>query len=524
MSALYECLPKHRKKGLIALRFARRAVSYDTLVERVDQMAAYLKANGVKRGDTVTVSLPNIPAAVYVFYALDKLGARQNILHPLTSPENLLLSMREEESRTAILLATAYGGKEALFEESGYRFFFANPVADASLLKSRLFYLRYKKPRGKDLLLLEGYRRVLPDTAPPEEELADGILLHSGGTTGVPKVIALSARAFTALGDKVPAITEGDIRGRGMLAVLPAFHGFGLGMGIHAPLQNGATVVLMMKFNADEALSRIEKRQVSLLIGVPLLYRKLMAAKRFAGADLSSLTHAFVGGDNVPPSLLFAFDLEMERRGVDCRLLEGYGLTETVTVCAVNTKSESRPLSVGRPLPGITLLTVDESLSPLPEGEVGEVLIGGDTQMTAYRRDPEATEGTLVSVGGRTYVRSGDLGLLQDGFLYLKGRKKRQFKISGMNIYPAEIERLSTDNDSVADASLEFFEEPTPHTVLFLIRKKDAPEGEEAISARLTALFEERLLKYARPQAIVFLDEFPKTAIGKTLHGGFSHP
>lgn len=524
MSALYECLQKYRQKGLCALRFKGHAVSYDTLIKRIDQMAAYLKKNGVKRGDTVTVSLPNVPATVYLFYALDKIGARQNILHPLTTPENLLLSMQEEESRTAILLATAYAGKEELFLSSGYRFFFANPMADVSLFKKHLFYLHYRKPRGENLLLLDGYRRVSPDEKPPEGELSDGVLLHSGGTTGTPKVISLSARAITALAEKVPSITEGDIRGRGMLAVLPTFHGFGLGMGIHAPLQNGATVVLMMKFNADEALSLIERGQVSLLIGVPLLYRKLMAAKRFKSADLSSLTHAFVGGDNVPPSLLTDFDGEMRRRGVDCRLLEGYGLTETVTVCTVNTKSESRPLSVGRPLPGIEIKIVDEALSLLPEGEIGEVLIGGDTQMLGYRRDPEATERTLITLGGRSFVRSGDLGLLKNGFLYLKGRKKRLFKISGMNIYPAEIERLATDNEAIADASLEFFEEPTPHTVLFLIKQKGSPKSNGEITGQLSSLFEEKLLKYARPQAIVFLDEFPKTAIGKTLHGGFPHP
>lgn len=524
MSALYECLQKYRQSTLIALRFFTRAISYPVFLEQIDRMAAYLKENGIKRGDTVTVSLPNIPSAVYLFYALDKIGARQNILHPLSTPENLLLSMKEEESETAVLLASAYSGKEALFQKSGCRFFFANPMADASFFKKHLFYLRYKRPRGENLFSLDSYRRAAPDKAPPAEELSDGILLHSGGTTGTPKVISLSGRAFTALGAKVPAITEGDIRGKGMLSVLPAFHGFGLGMGIHAPLQNGATVVLMMKFNAEEALSLIEKRQVSLLIGVPLLYRKLMQAERFKSADLSSLTNAFVGGDNVPPSLLTDFDEEMKKRHVDCRLLEGYGLTETVTVCTVNTKSKSRPLSVGRPLPGIDLKIVDEDLSPLPEGEVGEVLIGGDTLMTGYRRDAEATEKTLVFRGEEAYVRSGDLGFLKDGFLYLKGRKKRLYKISGMNIYPAEIERLATDNGAIADASLEFFGDPTPHTVLFLLKHPSAQKSEEELKKELFSLLEEKLLKYALPQAIVFLDEFPKTAIGKTLHGGFSHP
>ncbi len=525
MPTLYESLLPYRGRGLTALRFGRRSFTYDEMLHRVDRVAAYLSSHGIKQGDVVTVSLPNIPQAVFLFYALDKLGARQNLLHPQTTPENLLSSMESVGSRTAVLLATAYGEKASLFR-GDKQFFFVNPLGESRDPRRRLFYLQYKKPRGENLYLLDDYRRCPADTEPPRGEADEGsILLHSGGTTGTPKVISLSSSALAALAAKVPAIIGGSIEGGGMLAVLPTFHGFGLGMGIHAPLQNGATAVLMMKFNADRAIRHIERKEVSLMIGVPLLYRKLMAAERFKTADLSSLTHAFVGGDNVPPSLLAAFDDEMKKRGVDCRLLEGYGLTETVTVCTVNTKSAVKPHSVGRPLPGLSVRICLADLTPADVGEVGEVLVGGDTLMCGYLHDEAETQRTLVTLNDVPYIRSGDLGYLDpDGFLFLKGRKKRMFKISGMNVYPAEVERLATDNPYIADASLEFYEEPSPHTVLFLIKQREAAPTEEQLIADLYRLLGEKLLKYALPQRIVFLPAFPKTEIGKIRHGDFSHP
>ena len=142
----------------------------------------------------------------------------------------------------------------------------------------------------------------------------------------------------------------------------------------------------------------------------------------------------------------------------NAKLLEGYGLTETVTVCNVNTKVNFKLGSVGKALRGINIKILDESLNEVPINTIGEVFISGDTLMNGYKGDLDTTNKTMININGETYIRSGDLGHLDDeGFLFLKGRKKRMFKISGLNVYPSEVEKIATDNIDIVDAALEYF-------------------------------------------------------------------
>jgi long-chain acyl-CoA synthetase len=351
------------------------------------------------------------------------------------------------------------------------------------------------------------------------------VYLHSGGTTGTPKAIALSDDALNNLSDKMVDVLgeeAKDIHNHGMMAVLPTFHGFGLGIGVHTPLKLGFRCVLFMKFEPKKILRAIDRGDVTLLIGIPLLYQKLMNHPMFAKTDFSHLEACYVGGDNVPTSLLASFNEMMEKRGSHCLMQEGYGLTETVTVCNVNTRAQYRLGSVGKPLTGMVNEIRDENGNLLGHNAVGEVYVGGNTLMNGYLHDQEATAQTVVEVEGRRMIRTGDLGYVDsDGFLFLKGRKKRVFKISGMNVYPAEIEKLVTDNNDVRDASLEFFEEPKPHTVLFVIREQNCQKTEKELAANLMALISQHQLKYALPQRVIFLSSFPQTAVGKIDHSAF---
>jgi acyl-CoA synthetase (AMP-forming)/AMP-acid ligase II len=277
-----------------------------------------------------------------------------------------------------------------------------------------------------------------------------------------------------------------------------------------------------MKYDAKKILRAMDRGDITLMIGIPLLYQKLMNHPLFAKTNISKLTACYVGGDNVPTGLLSAFQAEMQKRGSHCQMYEGYGLTETVTVCNVNRAVEYRLGSVGKPLAGMVNMICDESGNILPANQIGEVYVGGNTLMNGYLNDAEATSKTMVLKNGTPMVRTGDLGYLDgDGFLFLKGRKKRVFKISGMNVYPAEIEKLVTDNNDVRDASLEFFATPKPHTVLFVMKEKESQKSEREIAERITRLIAGHELKYAMPQRVVFVNEFPQTEVGKINHSAF---
>ena len=527
MATLYDSVRRYENSGLTALYYENKSIGYSELLSGIRRAARYLEERGVGRGDVVTVALPNIPATVYFFYALDLIGAVQNIVHPLSTFDSIEETMRECSSHTAILLETHYGENEERIRQSNDKFFFVCPTYDNSFFMRHAFYFKYKRAKedGVRIFSADKFIRTPEKTDITERDSSEpSVYLHSGGTTGVPKVIALSDDAISNLAAKVDAIT-GNIEGRSMLAVLPTFHGFGLGMGIHAPLSNGAASSLMMKFNADKVIKWINQGKVNMIIGVPLLYRKLMRAEGFETARLDNITHCFVGGDNVQPSLIEQFDRTMEERGSGGRLLEGYGLTETVTVCTVNTLGHSRTGSVGRPLRGIEISVRDEEMRELPVGEIGEVYVRGDTVMCGYLSDSDATAATLPEIDGRVWVRTGDLGYLDpDGYLWLKGRKKRLFKISGINVYPSEIEKLACSHEEIREAAMEYFDSPTPHMILYVIRVRKTERSDGEVSREITEILSRSQLKYSMPSEIVFLERFPETKVGKIDHSGFVSP
>lgn len=521
MPTLYESIKKYEDSSLNALYFENKTITYKKMISNIKKMISFFKVHGVKQGDVVTVVLPNIPSTIYTFYALNAMGVVQNIIHPLTSIQNVIESMNNTNSKFAVVLATTYQDNIELFNNSTHTFFFANPMHDKSFIMQKAFYLKFKKVKENNhLFLLDKFHKYNEcNDKFTKDSSKDSIYLHSGGTTGIPKIIALSDDAINNLASKVcNSIIYESIQGKSMLAVLPTFHGFGLGMGIHAPLYNGASSALMIKFNSKKVIKWINQNKVNLIIGVPLLYQKLMKDENFVKSKLSNLQYCFIGGDNVPQSLILSFNSLMENKGSNAKLLEGYGLTETVTVCNVNTKKNFKLGSVGKPLNGITIKVFDEQNNELIN-EIGEVYITGDTLMNGYLHDLNTTNSTLVNIKGTTYVKTGDLGYLDhEGFLFLKGRKKRMFKISGINVYPSEIEKIATDIEDVIDASLEFYQEPTPHLNLFAIKHRDSTKSKDEISRILYEQLNKKVLKYSIPKEIIFIDKFPQTKVGKIDH------
>lgn len=526
--SLFDRLKKNRDRDTIAVRFENKEIRYPALCRSVRQMAAYLQSVGLKSGDTVTVSLPNIPVCIYVLYACNALGVVQNIVHPLAPAAEILRTAKETGSKLVLLLSSRSKEEKQTLANSEFRVAYANPLYDVSPLKRLLCNCKCGFVHENErTLALDRFRSCKPITQlPAHDTAAPSLYLHSGGTTSAPKTILLSDDALNNLVAKVDGIVDGDVVGKSILTVLPAFHGFGLGMGIHTALYWGGTCALMTRFKLKDTIRWIDEGKVNYLLGVPLLYQKLMKDPAFSAANLSALECAFVGGDNVPQSLIAEFNALMQRKGSPCVMLEGYGLTETVTVCTVNTARSFRACSVGKPLRGISVTVRDEAEQCLPVREVGEVYIAGDTLMNGYFRDEAGTAATVRTLDGKQWIRTGDLGFLdEDGFLFLKGRKKRVFKIAGINVYPAEAERIATDmvND-VFDAALEMFESPKPHLVLFLVQNRDSKKTQDEIRAALNERMQQQLLKYSLPGKIVFLAEFPKTQVGKIDHKAFTDP
>lgn len=507
---LYEALIKYRTGSpkAPALRYFYKTISYAELCERVDDAAARLVSLGVKSGDAVTVRLPNIPECVYIMYAVSKLGAIFHAIHPLTKSPQIVKYMQGAGSRVLVLLQGDC--VELSREKFDAKIVTVNPLASLGKAASFCYSLVHMPVKGSVLPFIDLFSvppasihiESAPSTATP------AVYLNSGGTDGSPKLIMLSAQSINALALRAESIVGGALAGGYMLAALPTFHGFGLAMGIHAALINGAASVLQPRFNAQKTIKLIAQNKMHFIIGVPNLFRALLNDKRFKGDKLRNIRAAFVGGDTVATSLIKAFDSRVESAGGACRLYQGYGLTETVTVCAVNTAKENSIGSCGKPLNGIDIKIISDG-AEVQTGERGEIAVSGDTVMIGYKDDAELTNNTVRDFNGKKYVFTGDIGYVDgDGNLYFTQRLKRIIKIAGISVFPSEIEEVVSSVAGVSEcAAIDYEERGKTFIALFFAGESDESEIITALNAALT--------KYCQPSKIIKMQKLPRTAVMK---------
>ncbi len=510
-----ELFPKHT-----ALRFMGKNISYATLDKKVTKLAANLLKLGLEKGEAVTFALPNIPESVYLLYAAADSGLKCSPLHPLSTPEAVCSAMKKSGSKIAFVLSD---NAQKIAEKCDFAKIIAVNPANSLILGKRLYSIKNPQPReGGNLHRFSSFEKQPESIVLPQKSIScpacenTDVLLQSGGTTGTPKVIGLSANSINNLAKKglwILGIEKGT--DSGMLSVLPVFHGFGLAMGVHAMLCHGGKNVLFPKFRRASAIKEIKRGNVQFVIGVPRLYEALLSHPDFNGKMLRSLSVAFVGGDFVPRTLLENFDRHIKSNGGTCRLFEGYGLTETVTVCSVNTYKDNRGETVGKPLLGLEIEAFDfsaEPPAPLPRGEKGELSVSGDTLMEEYVADADATEKVFFTHGGKKFVKTGDCGYVDsDGFVHFVSRYKRIIKVKGIPVYPMEIEQLVCAMPEIRGACAVPLSNNGGEQKIILFAESDNP----ALGEQIRSNIREKISVYAEPHDIVFVKEFPRTDVSK---------
>ncbi len=524
--SLYQVIKdtKENHPNNTALQFMGKRITYHELLQKVDATASGFHKLGINNGDVVTLCMPNVFEVIYAFYALNKLGVICHMVHPLTPVNQLRNQMIATSSKALVIVDTFYDTYHTMTLELSVPLILVTPVASFGLIK-KIGYRVINRTRLANLRIAEKvirfsdlYLNEEPLTLVDIDPKSTAVYLHSGGTSGTPKTIELSHFAINSLAFHTDYILdEHDFGNRHMLAVLPMFHGFGLCMGVHAMLAFGGCDTLMPKFNADVAINLIKKNQINYVIGVPTLFEALLNNPKFAGEHLINLKQAFVGGDYVSPSLKIRFNEVMSTHGSHARLLEGYGLTEVVTVCSVNTLFEQKEGTVGKPLPTLTIKIVDlVTREVLPNGKPGEIAVSGDTRMNGYLHDVDATQKTFFDIDGQTYVLTGDYGLIDaEGYLCFKQRLKRIVKVLGMPVLPSEIETLvsafSEVNEVVAVGIKDQEKGNMIRLFMTLKTEVDKKSFEEAIKQKIKS----ELSIYAVPKDIHYLDKMPRTIIGK---------
>ena len=346
--------------------------------------------------------------------------------------------------------------------------------------------------------------------------------MYSGGTTGTTKGIELTNLNFNALGAQIiatnPMFRPGDV----MLAAMPVFHGFGLGVCIHSMLISGGRSSLVPRFTPKSYSKLITRNKCNFIAGVPTLYEALIHEPSMEGADLSRLKGVYSGGDSLSIPLKRSIDKFLYDHGSPVQVREGYGATETVNACCLTPPTMFKEGSIGIPFPDTYFKIVKPGTDEeLPYGKEGEIVIAGPTAMKGYLGHPEETADTLrTHADGMTWVYTGDLGIMDnEGFVYFKGRLKRMIVSSGYNIYPAEMENVLDASELVHMSCV--IGVPDPHKMqkikAFVVLEPQY-EPNAQTKKELLAYCKKHIAKYAMPYDIEFRDSLPKTIIGKVAY------
>ena len=516
----------------VAFDFMGRPTTYRQMVHEIERCAKALKTIGVRENDKVTIAMPNCPQAIYMFYAVNLVGAIANMIHPLSAEKEIEFYLNESESVTAITLDQFYGKFEAIRENTKVVNIIIASVKDALSRPVRAGYMltegrKIKKiPKDAPVIRWREFMRLSEHcffnykVARKSDDPA--VILYSGGTTGTTKGIVLTNKNFNALGEQVVAANPMFRVGDKMLAAMPLFHGFGLGVCIHTMLSVGGRCILVPRFTAKSYAKDIVKYRCNFIAGVPTLYEALLRLPSMDGADLSCLKGVFSGGDSLSVELKKKFDAFLYDHKAVIQVREGYGTTETVTACCLTPPHMFKEGSIGLPFPDTYIKIVEPGTDrELPYGEEGEILLAGPTVMKEYMKHPAETAETLrTHADGLTWVYTGDLGTMDDeGFVYFKGRAKRMIISSGYNVYPGQIENILDANEKVQMSCVIGVPDPYKmQKVKAFVKLAAGVPATEETKRELLDYCRRNIAKYAMPYDIEFKDDMPKTLVGKVAY------
>ena len=530
-ATMVELVERAAKKypDYIAYDFMGNKAKYKELVDQIHLCARAFRAIGIKEDDRVTICLPNVPQAVICFYALNMIGAVANMIHPLSSEGEIEFFLKDSESVAAITLDQFYSKFVSIRKRVKLNHLIISSVKDAlgSVLKVG-YQLREgrkipKIPEKANVIMWKHFLRIGKNYhgkyRVKRTAKSPAVVLYSGGTTGIAKGILLSNLNFNALAMQTAEMAQCCVAGHSMLAVMPIFHGFGLGICIHMVLVRGCKCILIPRFNAESYAMLLKKKRPNYIAGVPTLYEAIIRNPNMNGVDLSCLEGVFSGGDSLSVELKKKFDAFLRNHNAKVRVREGYGLTECVTASCLTPKDYEREGSIGLPFPDTFYKIVKpQTCETVPYGEEGEICLSGPSVMLGYVNHPEETAQTLKTHDdGRVWLHTGDLGKMdEDGFIYYRQRIKRMIVSSGYNIYPSQLENAIDEHDKVLlSCVIGVPDSYKGQKVKAFVVLRDGVEPTEKVRLELIEHCRKKISRYAMPYDIEFRNELPKTLVGK---------
>ena len=505
-----------------ALRFMGKTTSYSALAEVVCRVAAGLQKHGVKKGTKVGLFLPNTPTFVIYYYAILKAGGTVVNFNPLYTLEELTFQVKDSETEIMVThdLQALFPKLEALATRGILSRIVVVPFGqDLPPVKQVLFKLFKSKDRAN--IAASGIRdRIIdgaalaheasplqPVTIDPLEDIA--VLQYTGGTTGTPKGAMLTHANLYANTIQIDSWASNLQPGKEIvLGALPLFHVFAMTAVMNLGIAKGAKIVLMPRFQLLEALKLIDREKPTMMPAVPTIFMAMINSPKAKDYDLSSLKFCISGGAPLPLEVKLKFEAL-----AGCKVVEGYGLSETSPVLTCNPlEGRVSPGSIGPPLPQtiISLRAIDDPSREVPQGERGELCAAGPQVMKGYWKRP--TETASQFIGG--FLRTGDVALMDEfGFFQIVDRIKDLIICSGYNVYPRRIEEAIYEHPAVEEVTVigikDAYRGEAPKAFIKL------KPGMTATAQDILRHLEPKISKIEMPAAVEFRDTLPKTMIGK---------
>ncbi|MBQ2623005.1 acyl--CoA ligase [Candidatus Saccharibacteria bacterium] len=510
-----------------ALEYFDTQITYKELIKKINRVAASLKALGAEKGERITICMPNTPEAIYMFYAINEIGAVANMIHPLSSEKEIEDYLNQSGSKIMLCVDISYPKVEAIIKNTKLE-----QVVVVSPTRSMDFIVRviYKLTKGRKNHIKKSQHIITWDkfmsranryVGNPHARVNakdEAVIMYSGGTTGKPKGIILTNLNFNAqaLGAKylVPELFKPEYS---FMAFLPNFHAFGLGCCIHMPLYFGARTFLIPQFNPKKFKSYIKKYKVDILVGVPTVFEYLTKIK-FKKDDLKNVKFVVSGGDMISLTSKQIINDFLREHGSKAVIENGYGLTEASGGFIFSPKAVAEePDVIGYPIPDNEVVIMNlKTKKPAELGEDGEILVRGLSVMKGYLGKPKETAEAFIKIGNKKYLRTGDIGYADErGVIHFRSRLKRMIVSNGYNIYPANIEDVTLKCKDVSACAVVGREDKLrgEKVVVFVVPKEDA--SERAIRKELTSIYKKYLARYEAPREIHFIKELPKTKLAK---------
>ena len=519
------------EKDFPALTFMGKATSYTRLAKEIDRVARSFYALGVRPGQRVLVCLPNVPQAVFCLYGLNRIGAIPTMVHPLSAVAELAFFMNEANCSVAVTLDQFYRKFIRVKEQRPISKLIVCRVSEElpfplSVAQKLFTESKFPKVKGANDILWSDFIKmgdaVADGYVADKDYRSEAVVLFSGGTTGTTKGIMLSDLNFNALAWQTANMANEEVHHSKMLAAMPVFHGFGLGVCIHTIMFVGGTSILVPRFNVKSYAKLIRKTQPNFIAGVPTLFEAITRNRYLDGANLGCLRGVFSGGDSLTIELKKKFDAFLKEHHARVRVREGYGTTECVTACCLTPYNKEKEGSIGIPFPDTYFkICKPGTQEEVPYGEEGEICLTGPSMMLGYIGHPEENAQTLQKhPDGHTWLHTGDLGMMDsEGFVYFRQRIKRMIVTSGYNVYPSQLENIIEGHPAVQRSCVIGIPDSLKmQKVKAFVVLRDGFTADEAMRESLMAHCKAHIAKYALPAEIEFRESLPTTLVGKVAY------